>query len=163
VANNIKVILIDQSGVEYDVSYIQEIPISLNLLIADVRSPDKRNASFSKTITFPGTKEVDRFFSLIWKINLELTTFDPRLKCGIRYYVNEKIQLKGDLQLLNIEVDPLSKEVTYYTSATGKLGNLFLEISDKLIIGNVDSALDIDISSDDHILVGQIPITMFMV
>lgn len=151
-ANNIKVILIDQSGAEYDVSYIQEIPISLNLLIADVRSPDKRNASFSKTITFPGTKEVDRFFSLIWKINLELTTFDPRLKCGIRYYVNEKIQLKGDLQLLNIEVDALSKEVTYYTSATGTLGNLFLEISDKLITGNIDSALDIDISADDHVL-----------
>jgi hypothetical protein len=152
VANNIKVILIDQTGAEYDVSYIQEIPISLNLLIADVRSPDKRNASFSKTITFPGTKEVDRFFSLIWKINLELTTFDPRLKCGIRYYVNEKIQLKGDLQLLNIEVDALSKETTYYTSATGTLGNLFLEISDKLITGNPDSALDIDISSDDHLL-----------
>lgn len=151
-ANNIKVILIDQTGVEYDVSYIQEIPISLNLLIADVRSPDKRNSSFSKTITFPGTKEIDRFFSLIWKINLELTTFDPRLKCGIRYYVNEKIQLKGDLQLLNIEVDALSKEVTYYTSAFGKLGNLFVEIGDKLITGNPDSALDIDISADDHIL-----------
>lgn len=151
-ANNIKVILIDQTGVEYDVSYIQEIPISLNLLIADVRSPDKRNASFSKTITFPGTKEIDRFFSLIWKINLELTTFDPRLKCGIRYYVNEKIQLKGDLQLLNIEVDALSKEVTYYTSAVGKLGNLFVAIGDKLITGNPDSALDIDISADNHIL-----------
>ena len=151
-ANNIKVILIDQTGAEYDVSYIQEIPISLNLLIADVRSPDKRNSSFSKTITFPGTKEIDRFFSLIWKINLELTTFDPRLKCGIRYYVNEKIQLKGDLQLLNIEVDALSKEVTYYTSAFGKLGNLFVEIGDKLITGNPNSALDIDISADDHVL-----------
>ena len=151
-ANNIKVILIDQTGAEYDVSYIQEIPISLNLLIADVRSPDKRNSSFSKTITFPGTKEIDRFFSLIWKINLELTTFDPRLKCGIRYYVNEKIQLKGDLQLLSIEVDALSKEVTYYTSAFGKLGNLFVEIGDKLITGNPDSALDIDISADDHVL-----------
>jgi hypothetical protein len=152
VANNIKVILIDQTGAEYDVSYIQEIPISLNLLIADVRSPDKRNASFSKTITFPGTKEIDRFFSLIWKINLELTSFDPRLKCGIRYYVNEKIQLKGDLQLLNIEVDALSKEVTYFTSATGTLGNLFIAIGDKLITGNVDSALDIDISAADHTL-----------
>lgn len=151
-ANNIKVILIDQSGIEYDVSYIQEIPISLNLLIADVRSPDKRNASFSKTITFPGTKEIDRFFSLIWKINLELTTFDPRLKCGIRYYVNEKIQLKGDLQLLNIEVDALSKEVTYFTSATGTLGNLFIAIGDKLITGNPDSALDIDLSVGNHIL-----------
>jgi len=152
VANNIKVILIDQSGVEYDVSYIQEIPISLNLLIADVRSPDKRNASFSKTITFPGTKEIDRFFSLIWKINLELTSFDPRLKCGIRYYVNEKIQLKGDLQLLNIEVDALSKEVTYFTSATGTLGNLFVAIGDKLITGNPDSALDIDLTVGNHIL-----------
>lgn len=151
-ANNIKVILIGQTGAEYDVSYIQEIPISLNLLIADVRSPDKRNASFSKTITFPGTKEIDRFFSLIWKINLELTTFDPRLKCGIRYYVNEKIQLKGDLQLLNIEVDALSKEVTYFTSATGTLGNLFIAIGDKLITGNVDSALDIDLSAADHTL-----------
>ena len=31
----------------------KDIPISLNYSIADIRNPDKRNTSFSKTITLP--------------------------------------------------------------------------------------------------------------
>ena len=54
---DIKIVITTQAGVETDVSFINEIPLSLNFLIADVRNPDKRNATFSKTINLPGTKE----------------------------------------------------------------------------------------------------------
>ena len=39
-----------------------DIPYSLNYSIADVREPDKRNASFSKTITIPGSKNNNKIF-----------------------------------------------------------------------------------------------------
>ena len=142
---NIKVLIYDQANTEYDVSYIQEIPLSLNFLIADVSSPDKRNTSFSKSINFPGTKEVDRFFSLIWRLNNNLIPFDPRLKCKIKYYVNELLQLDGDLQLIKVVVDPESKEKTYQTQATGVIGNLFLSIGDAYLT-------DINLSSYNHAL-----------
>ena len=83
--DNIRVVLYDQANTLYDVSYIKEIPLSLNFLIADVKNPDKRSATFTKTINFPGTKEIDRFFSLIWRLNNNLASFDPRLKCKIKY------------------------------------------------------------------------------
>lgn len=142
---NIKVILTDQSGNDYDVSYIQEIPLSLNFLIADVKNPDKRNSTYSKTINFPGTKDIDIFFSLIWRINNDLSAFDPRLKCQIKYYVNERIQLSGDLQLIKINVDPDSNEKIYECSATGTLGNLFISIGDRYLT-------DLDFSAYDHAL-----------
>lgn len=143
--NNVRVLLIDQSGNEYDVSYIEEIPLSLNLLIAEVRQPDKRNSTFSKTITFPGTKEINKFFELIWQCNIDLTKFDPRNKCAIYYYVNEIEQLKGDLQLLQVNVDFNNKIQSYECSASGRLGNLFLDIGDSLLT-------DLDFSEYDHTL-----------
>jgi len=141
---NIKVLLYDQAGVEYDVSYIQEIPLSLSYLIADVKDPSKRNTTFSKTINF-NSKDVDLFFRVIWKLNSTLTTFDPRLKCKIKYYVNEVLQLDGDLQLIKVIVDPDSKTVNYQTTATGTIGNLFLAIGDAYLT-------DLDFSAYNHSL-----------
>jgi hypothetical protein len=75
--NDIKILLYTQDAtpIEYDVSYIDEIPISFNFLISDIRNPDKKNASFSKTITFPGTKDINKFFELIWKSNISLNPY----------------------------------------------------------------------------------------
>ena len=147
---NIKIIITNQAGVETDVSYNQEIAIALSFLISDVSNPDKRNASYSKTIILPGTKEVDIVFSHIWKLNNSLTGFDPRLKCGIKYFINDKIQFNGDLRITNVTVNPDSKEKNYEILATGILGNLFISIGNKLITGNVNSADDIDMSAYDH-------------
>lgn len=142
---NIKVLLYDQAGTEYNVSYIKEIAIAITKAIADVRNPANRNADFSKTINFPSTKEIEVFFSLIWRLNNDLSSFDPRLKCRIKYYVNERIQLDGDLQLLKVNVDPLSNERIYECSATGTLGNLFIAIGDGYLT-------DLDFSAYNHSL-----------
>lgn len=141
---NIKVLLYDQANLEYDVSYIEEIPLSLSYLISDVSNPAQRNTTFSKTINF-NSKQVDLFFRVIWKLNSSLTTFDPRLKCKIKYYVNEVLQLDGDLQLKNVVVSPDGKQVNYQTTATGTIGNLFLEIADAYLT-------DLDFSAYNHAL-----------
>lgn len=142
---DIKILLYTQANVEYDISYITEIPMSLNLLIADVRQPDKRNSTFSKTINLPGTKEINKFFELIWRTNIKLQTLDPNLKCAVYYYINGVEQIKGDLQLLRINVNDETSEVIYECSIVGRLGNLFLAFGDSLLT-------DLDFSEYDHAL-----------
>ena len=143
--NDIRILLYtqDPTPIEYDVSYIDEIPISFNFLISDIRNPDKKNASFSKTITFPGTKEINRFFELIWKSNVSLNYFNPNKKCDIYYYVNGVLQFKGDLQLIKINVDDVSNEVIYECSCKGTIGNVFTKIGDGLLS-------DLDFSKYNH-------------
>jgi len=140
--NDIKILLYTQDAtpIEYDVSYIDEIPISFNFLISDIRNPDKKNASFSKTITFPGTKEINKFFELIWKSNISLNYFNPNKKCDIYYYVNSVLQFKGDLQLIKINVDDSTGEVVYECSCKGTIGNVFTKIGDKLLSNPEDTS-----------------------
>ena len=140
--NDIKILLYTQDAtpIEYDVSYIDEIPISFNFLISDIRNPDKKNASFSKTITFPGTKDINKFFELIWKSNISLNYFNPNKKCDIYYYVNSVLQFKGDLQLIKINVDDSSGEVVYECSCKGTIGNVFTKIADKLLSNPEDTS-----------------------
>jgi len=140
--NDIRILLYTQDAtpIEFDVSYIDEIPISFNFLISDIRNPDKKNASFSKTITFPGTKEINRFFELIWKSNVALNYFNPNKKCDIYYYVNGVLQFKGYLQLIKINVDDSSGEVVYECSCKGTIGNVFTKIGDKLLSNPDDTS-----------------------
>jgi len=140
--NDIRILLYtqDPTPIEFDVSYIDEIPISFNFLISDIRNPDKKNASFSKTITFPGTKEINRFFELIWKSNVALNYFNPNKKCDIYYYVNGVLQFKGYLQLIKINVDDSSGEVVYECSCKGTIGNVFTKIGDKLLSNPDDTS-----------------------
>ena len=140
--NDIKILLYTQDAtpIEYDVSYIDEIPISFNFLISDIRNPDKKNASFSKTITFPGTKDINKFFELIWKSNISLNYFNPNKKCDIYYYVNSVLQFKGDLQLIKINVDDSTGEVVYECSCKGTIGNVFTKIADKLLSNPEDTS-----------------------
>ena len=140
--NDIKILLYTQDAtpIEYDVSYIDEIPISFNFLISDIRNPDKKNASFSKTITFPGTKDINKFFELIWKSNISLNYFNPNKKCDIYYYVNSVLQFKGDLQLIKINVDDSTGEVVYECSCKGTIGNVFTKIGDKLLSNPDDTS-----------------------
>jgi hypothetical protein len=140
--NDIKILLYTQDAtpIEYDVSYIDEIPISFNFLISDIRNPDKKNASFSKTITFPGTKDINKFFELIWKSNISLNYFNPNKKCDIYYYVNSVLQFKGDLQLIKINVDDSSGEVVYECSCKGTIGNVFTKIADNLLSNPDDTS-----------------------
>lgn len=149
--NDIKILLYTQDAtpIEYDVSYIDEIPISFNFLISDIRNPDKKNASFSKTITFPGTKDINKFFELIWKSNISLNYFNPNKKCDIYYYVNSVLQFKGDLQLIKINVDDSSGEVVYECSCKGTIGNIFTKIGDGLLTDLDFSIYNHDLTNDN--------------
>lgn len=127
----------------------KNIPININYNLADVREPDKRKASFSKTITIFGTNEVNKLFENIFSVNVVTQNFNKNLKTPCKYIVDGIENFKGDLQLIKVNIKP-DDSIDYECSILGEGGSLFVEIGDKLITGNPDSADDLDFSTYDH-------------
>lgn len=127
----------------------KDIPISINFVLADVREPDKRNASFSKTISLYATNEINKLFENIFEVNISTQYFNKNLKTPVKYYVNELLNFEGDLQLIKINLQP-DNNIVYECSIIGAGGSVFVEIGDKYVTGNADSADDLDFSAYDH-------------
>lgn len=125
-----------------DVEILKEIPISLNYAIADVRDLSKRGGSGSKTLVLAGTAIVNKIFENIFNTNIELATFNPNIKLEAIYYLNEKEQIKGDLQLLKIIRKP-NGSVEYNCNLIGREGDLFVAVGDKMLT-------DLNFSDLDH-------------
>lgn len=126
------------------------IPISINYVLSDVREPDKRNASFSKTIQLFATNEINKLFENIFSINVKTHVFNKNLKTPVKYYAEDLLIFQGSLQLIKIVIKP-DKNIVYECSIIGEGGSLFIDIGDKYITGNQDSANDLDFSAYDHI------------
>ena len=52
-----------------------DLDISLNYQIDDIQDISKRNTSFSKTISIPGTPKNNRFFKQIFEVNVDKMQF----------------------------------------------------------------------------------------
>jgi hypothetical protein len=111
------------------------IPVSLNYNLADVRNPDQRKASFSKTINLNGTNEINKLFENIFSVNVATQYFNKNLKTPVRYIVNEIENFSGDLQLIKININP-DNSIVYECSIIGAGGSLFVDIGEKYITGN---------------------------
>lgn len=125
------------------------IPVSLNYNLADVRNPDQRKASFSKTINLNGTNEINKLFENIFSVNVATQYFNKNLKTPVRYLVNEIENFSGDLQLIKININP-DNSIVYECSIIGAGGSLFVDIGEKYITGNANTIDDLDFSDYDH-------------
>lgn len=129
----------------YSIPMAQDIPISINLSIADVREPDKVKASGSKTVSIPFSKEANRFFEFIFQANIDLQTFDPNLKTPAKYYIGERKVFEGDLQLIkiNVRTHGTVTDGTYECNIVGQEGGIFIDMGDVKLE-------DLDYSDLDH-------------
>jgi hypothetical protein len=127
----------------------KEAPINITYQLADVREPDKRKGSRSLTIKLLGTNEINKLFENIFSFNVETQNFDKNLKTPVKYIVDNIENFKGDLQLLKVNINP-DKSIEYECSILGEGGSLFIDIGDKYITGNPDSADNLDFSVYDH-------------
>jgi hypothetical protein len=125
-----------------EIPILKEIPVSLNLSIADIRDISKRGGSLTKTVIIPSTGVVDILFESVFRLNIELSTFNPNLKSEAIYYIDEKEQFKGDLQLLRI-VDKPNGAREFHCNVMGREGSFFIDLGEKLLT-------DIDFSDLDH-------------
>lgn len=125
------------------------MPLTFN--IADIRDPSKRNASYSKTLSIPGTKTNNQLFSFIFEINKEVYTtdeavnfspdFNPNLKAVCLVYIDSILQMKGYIQLVNVlrTENSISYECVLYS----EVNNIFADIGEAKLT-------DLDLSKYDH-------------
>lgn len=128
-------------GSSGSIDLMDDVPYSLNFAVADIRTPDKRDASYSKTIRIPGSKQNDQLFAHIFEIDIDCN-FNPNIKTPCILYIDEIQQLKGFLQLLKIyETNEYKRE--YEVTIKGQVGNVFTTIGD-------DELTALDLSEYDH-------------
>ncbi len=136
------------NGVTVDL--YDEVPWSLNFSIADIRTPEKRNTSYSKTISLPASKQNDILFSHIFDISKESLSdgvlnfspdFNPNKKAPCQIYSDSLLQLNGYAQLLKITStgDVMSYEIAVF----GQLADVLGSFEDKKLS-------DIDLSEYNH-------------
>jgi hypothetical protein len=129
-------------GSSGDIELFEDISTPLTFSIADIRTPETRQGSFSKTITIPGTKQNNKLLGHIFDINVGDCTFNPKLKTPARLYINDVPQLTGFLQLLKIKkLD--NYKIEYEVALFGKNSNIFIDIGDDLLT-------DLDYSELNH-------------
>ena len=116
-----------------DCPVFENIPVPLTLQVADVREPNNGTGSYSKSIKIPGTQEVNNFFENVYNTNISLQKFNPGLKVKAFYYVDELLNFEGYLQILNIDVDEVTKEVIYNCNILGDVITFFTKIKDRYL------------------------------
>lgn len=134
-----------------------DIALNLNYAIADIKTPDKRNSSYSKTITIPGSKTNNKLFSYIFDVSKEARVigvenftpdFNPNKKASCRIYSDTLLQFNGQAQMLQVNID--GDKIEYEIGVTGQLANLFTEI-DGLELTNLDfSEYDHEFTRDNQ-------------
>ena len=128
-------------GTSGSIDLLDNIPYSLNYAIADIREPDKRNSSYSKTIKIPGSKTNNIIFAHIFEINIQ-SNFNANLKTPCSLYVDELLQMQGFLQLLKINKTD-DNQIEYEVAIKGNVGNIFTDWADLQLT-------DLDLSAYNH-------------
>lgn len=112
-----------------DYAIVTDIPVSTNFVQADVREPEKRNASFSKTVQLYGTNAINLLFENIFEVNTVTGYFNVNTKTPAKYFIDDVLNFKGDLQLLKITTKP-DNNIVYDIIIIGQEGSLFVDIGD---------------------------------
>ena len=127
------------------IDLLENVSIPITYSIADIRNPEQRQGTFTKTIAIPGTKTNNKLFSHIFKISkLSISTdFNPALKADCLILEDSIEILRGSLRLLDISYQE-NGEIIYNCVAFGETSDLFFSI-------NNDKLTDLDLSAYDHL------------
>jgi hypothetical protein len=137
--------------VEYELDLFDNVPIPVNKSIIDIQNIAERKSDFTKTITLPGTHNNNDIFSNIFNLARSVENdntynfapdFNPNLKADAILYKNGIVQIKGYLQLTNINVTD-DYEIEYEVIIIGRTANLFQDLGDKKLN-------ELDLSAFDH-------------
>ena len=132
------------------VELTDDVAVALNFLIADIAEPENRKADYSKTINLPGSEKINKLFSHIYNVNIDLThssaSFNPNIRVSASYAVNSVELIDGYLQLkkVNIKDGCISYEVNIFgrnakgkSSIIGALMYCLFNTSDRGTIKNI--------------------------
>lgn len=131
------------------IELMEETTIPLTFNIADIADFTKRNSSFSKTITIPGTIANNILFKHLYNIDtVGAFVMERTYPC----YLLQDTQLvfEGNFELSECKIvgEVINYEAIIFSDAT----ELIASLGDKLLRGNEDSDYDLDFSEYDHVL-----------
>lgn len=146
------------NNIELDV--YQEVGDSFNYTIQDIRSPEKRQGNYSKTISLPGTHKNNKFFSNIFQIDKIITTtnfklqfspdFNPNIKARAKFLIDDVKIFSGYIQLLAVNLIEKNK-IEYEIALFGELANIYKNWGETLI-----NEMDWSIYTHNYIKANQI-------
>jgi len=134
-----------------EVDLFEDIPVPLNLSVVDVREPQKRTGSWSKTVTIPGSKTNNKLFTNFFDVNLSVQTtgttnfvpdFNPNLKADAVYFIDKIEQFAGIAQLTDVRI--LDDKIEYDLVLKGRIADIFTNLGDSELT-------DLDLSEFDHV------------
>ena len=136
---------VTQSNVFFYLEYTEvdlydDIPFTLTYNIADIRNPDKRNGSFSKTIRIPGSDLNNAILGNIFEIDID-GSYNPNIKALAYIDIDTIEQFRGVMQLL--QINRTRDFIEYEIAIFGSIGTLFNGIGNKQL-------RDIDLSAYNH-------------
>ena len=116
---------------------VGDFDISLNYSFNDIRDITKRNGSYSKTITIPGTKNNNYVLGGLFDVNADYTLFNPNFKIPGQIVVNSKTVLEGLFNLNSIDkdisVDAQGNNILYNVTIFSRSVDLLEEIGEKTL------------------------------
>lgn len=122
------------------VDLLEDITMSLNYAIFDIRNLENREGNYSKTITIPGTKANNELFTDIFEIDID-GTFNPALKSDVEIFADDVSIFRGTLQLLKIKTID-TNFIVYDIQVIGNAPTLFSELGDQTVTALDFSDLD---------------------
>lgn len=111
------------------------ISLPITYSIADIRQPDQRQGTFTKTISLPGTKQNNHLFTHIFRVNkvTNVNDFNPSLKASCLILEDSVEIFKGSLRLNDISYLE-DGEIIYNCVAFGETTDLFFSLANKEIV-----------------------------
>jgi len=140
------------SIVEYELDLYDNVPLPINKSIIDIQNVAERKSDFTKSITLPGTHNNNDIFSNIFNLARSVKNnntynfapdFNPTLKADCVLYKNDIVQIRGYLQLTNINVTD-ENQIEYEIIIIGRTANLFQDLGQKKLN-------ELDLSAYNHI------------
>ena len=120
------------NGYELDLS--DNIAVPLNLSITDIKEPEKRKRSFSKTLTLEGTSNNMAFFIGAYALDVNLSEssniqFTPNLRYDCEFFKNDLLIFKGKFKLNEVKI--LNDTYTFDCNLLSDAVDIFAKLKDK--------------------------------
>ena len=120
------------NGYELDLS--DNIAVPLNLSITDIKEPEKRKRSFSKTITLEGTSNNMAFFIGAYALDVNLQEssniqFTPNLRYDCEFFKNDLLIFKGKFKLNEVRIN--NGNYTFDCNLLSDAVDIFAKLKDK--------------------------------
>jgi hypothetical protein len=132
----------------YKIDIKEDESFSTNYSIADIREPQSRQSSYSKTITVPNSHNNAQAFEHIFELNAT-GGFNPKMRRDAYLYVDSNKIFEGYAQLKSFTVTD-SQDIVYQLVLIGELSTLYGELG-QLKINELDwDDLDHELNSTNQ-------------